>query len=316
VRLFDRKLLLVAGKGGVGRTTVAITLAIAAGQLGKRAAVVELYGASAIGPRFGLPGRTYEPRPIAPNVDTFSLTPWECADDFARQKLRVNALVRVLFHNAMFRAFVDAVPGLHDLFQLGKLNHLASTPEADDPNYDLIVVDAPATGHGLTLLDAASSMREVVGSGLVADESDLIRGLLHDPTRTGLVLVTLPDALPVNETLELVAQLEGRSALVAGAVVNQVRRVVLPGHGADVVTASLRARGAGHLADLAERAVATAERQDRAIARLRDALAAAAGPVPPPVVPLRRIEPQELKPTDAPKLANELLIALGYEGEP
>ena len=312
----DRKLLLVAGKGGVGRTTVAIALGIAAGQLGRRAAVVELYGNASVGPRFGLAGRSYRPRPIAPNVDTFSLTPWECLDDFGRQKLRVNALVRVLFHNAVFRAFVDAVPGMHDLFQLGKLNHLAMTPEADDPSYDLIVVDAPATGHGLTLLSAAESIRDVVGGGLIADEADLIRRSLHDPTSTGIVLVTLPDELPVNESLELVDQLGPRADLLAATVVNQVRRLDLPVSGWPDVEAVLRARGHADVAALGASVIRVAERQDRALSRLHDGLRRAAPSLQVPIIPFGRIEPREVRASDHPALAAELLSALGLSETP
>lgn len=306
MKLFDRKLLLVAGKGGVGRTTVAIALALAAGQAGRRAAVLELYGSDAIGPRFGLAGRSYTPRPIAPNVDTFSLTPYECLDDFGRQKLRVNALVRVLFHNRVFRAFVDAVPGLHDLFQLGKINHLATTPSADDPNYDLLVLDAPATGHGLTLLAAAASMQEMVGGGLVADEAKLIRDLLHDPTRTGIVLTSLPDVLPVNESLELVAQLGEHRDLLAAAVMNQVRAIDLPPHPLGLIADHLRSTGAMPLAALAEHAVATAERQRSAHERLRAGLDQAGLPSAS-ILTLRRIEPNELTAADHEALAAELL---------
>lgn len=309
MNLLHRKLLLVAGKGGVGRSTVAITLALAAGRLGLRAAVIELYGSATVGPRFGLPDRTYEPRAIAPNVDTFSLTAYECLDDFGRQKLKVNALVRVLFHNRVFRAFVDAVPGLHDLFQLGKINHLASTPSAGDPNYDILVLDAPATGHGLTLLNAADSMHEMVGGGLVADEADLIRALLHDPDRTGLVLVTLPDVLPVNESLELLDQLGPRLDLLAAAVVNQVRDLDLPPHGWPQVEQILYERGADGLRELGAAAVATADRQGQAIARLQAELTRrVSGPIP--TLKLPRIEPRELRGSDHPDLADALLAGI------
>lgn len=312
MKLFDRKVLLVAGKGGVGRTTVAITLAMAAGELGKRAAVIELYGSASIPPRFGLADRSFQPRAISPNVDTFSLTPYECLDDFGRKKLRVNALVRVLFHNRVFRAFIDAVPGLHDLFQLGKLNHLITTPSTDDPPYDLLVIDAPATGHGLTLLAAAESMKEMVGGGLVADEAELIRALLHDPERTGLVLVTLPDELPVNESLELVGQLGVHRQLLAAAVVNQVRDLRLPDHGWEEVEQVLNARGAPALASLGRSAIKTKDRQEHAIERLRSALHGDGVPT----CSLPRIEPREVRTSDHATLSAAMVAQLRTEEGP
>ncbi|TVQ94586.1 MAG: hypothetical protein EA397_01480 [Deltaproteobacteria bacterium] len=304
--LFNRKVLLVAGKGGVGRTTVAITLGLAAGELGLRAAVVELYGSGSVPPRFGLADRSFTPRAIAPNVDTFSLTPYECLDDFGRKKLRVNALVRMLFHNRVFRAFIDAVPGMHDLFQLGKINHLITTPSADDPPYDLLILDAPATGHGLTLLAAADSMREMVGGGLVADEAELIQALLHDPERTGIVLVTLPDELPVNESLELLEQLGVNERLLAAGIVNQVRDLRLPEQGWTEMAPVLEAREGASLVQLGRAAILTKERQIRAIDRFREALATR----DVPTFTLPRIEPHELRTSDQPTLAEALRAQL------
>ncbi len=300
-----RRLLLVVGKGGVGRTTVAITLALAAGQRGQRAAVLELYGNDQVPRRYGWEARSYDPRAVAPHVDTLSLTPYECLDDFGRQKLKVNALVRMIFRNRVFHAFVDAVPGLHDLFQLGKINNLATDPRAGQP-YDLLVVDAPATGHGLTLLSSARSMREMVGSGLVSDEAQLIQDLLEDPSRTGLVLVTLTDELPVNESLELVDQLGARRDLLAGVVVNQVRDLDLPESPPwDEVAEALAAAGRQDLIQLGEDTRAAAARQQAALDKLeRDAPERAGHPVP--VWRLPRIEPRELHHRDLPDLAEIL----------
>lgn len=310
----DRKLLFVVGKGGVGRTSVAITLALAAGLRGKRAAVIELYGNDQVPDRFDLPGRSFLPQPIAPGVDTLSLTPYECLDDFGKKKLKVSALVRVLFHNRVFHAFVDAVPGLHDLFQLGKLNHLVTTPDSGDPQYDLVIVDAPATGHGLTLLASARSMGDMVGSGLVSEESAMIAELLEDPERTGLVLVTLPDELPVNESLELVDQLGERRDLLAGFVVNQVRDLDVPDEADwDALASALRDRGDEALARLGDSLVHAADHQQDAVRRMRVEGPEHAGfDVPTWEIP--RIEPRELTKADLPELAK--VLSRQMEGSP
>lgn len=310
MNVFARRLLFVIGKGGVGRTTVAITLALAAAERGQRVGVLELYANDQVARRYQLPGRDYAPRAIAPGVHTQSLTPNECLDDFGKQKLKVGALVRVIFHNRVFRAFVDAVPGLHDVFQLGKVNALATDPAPSDPIYDLIIIDAPATGHGLTLLQAPESMREMVGGGLVADESQLIEDLLHDPARTGLVLVTLPDELPVNESLELVEGLGSRQDQLVAAVVNQMRDLDHP----DVdtwpgVRAALQADGRDALARVGQDLIALRSRQHDAMDRLSEDLPRLLGR-PVPILRQQRIEPRELHKDDLPALAEQLLAGL------
>jgi anion-transporting ArsA/GET3 family ATPase len=303
--LLDRRLLLVVGKGGVGRTSVAITLALAAGLQGKRAIVVELYGNDQVARRYGLGERSYIPRAIAPNVDTMSLTPYEGLDDFGRQKLKVNALVHLLFHNRVFRAFIDSVPGLHDLFQLGKINHMVASPDPDETAYDLVVIDAPATGHGLTLLAAAESMRDMVGGGLMFDEANLIEELLDDPARTGLVLVTLPQELTVNEGLQLIDQLEDRRRMLAGVVVNQVRTFALP-TAPDWETVRAALDPDDPLLELGDDTCSAAREQADCLERVSLEAPLRAGR-PAPTYRLARVEPRELRATDLPILAQSLL---------
>ncbi|MFK7930169.1 MAG: ArsA family ATPase [Myxococcota bacterium] len=304
MNLFDRKLLFVIGKGGVGRTTVAITLAMAAARRGKRVGLLELYGNNEVGRRYGLTERSYAPREVVPGVKHQSLTPYECLDDFGRQKLKVGALVKVLFNNRVFHAFVDAVPGLHDLFQLGKINNLAVSPHRKDPVYDIIIIDAPATGHGLTLLDAAGSMSEMVGGGLVGDEAGDIQALVRDPTRTGLVLATLPDELPVNESLELIEGLGAHKDQLVGAIVNQVRSLDVP---EDPAWAQLRERLTdAALVELGDDLLAIGERQRDACAKLKERLPQLIAHRVP-ILELPRAEPQELTTADLPRLAETLL---------
>ena len=311
--LFQQRLLFVVGKGGVGRTTVALTVAIAASLRGQRVGLLELYGNNEVGRHYGLAERSYAPRQLVPGVQTQSLTPYECLDDFGRQKLKVGALVKVLFNNRVFHAFVDAVPGLHDLFQLGKVNNLVVNPHRSDPVYDLIVIDAPATGHGLTLLDAAGSMSDMVGGGLVGDEANEMKELLHDPGRTGLILATLPDELPVNESLELVESLGARKEQLIGAVVNQVRDLDTP---AAPPWATLRDRiDDPALRDVGDELTALADRQRRACAKLAAELSPMAGHNVP-IIELPRIEPQELRPTDLPVLARIFAEAYAVGGRP
>ena len=225
---FDRRLVLVMGKGGVGRTTTAIALGHAAACLGRKVAVVELNGLGDVPARFGLGEASYRPRPLSQGVDTLSVSAVGCLEDFGRRKLRIPKLPQLLFQSRVASAFLDAIPGLQDLLQLGKIRNLLLDPAPGEPRYDLLILDAPATGHGLTLLSAARSMAEITRVGRFFEEAHLIEGLLADPGMTGLVLTTLPEVLPVNEALELIAQLGRFRQSVAALVVNQVRASPVP----------------------------------------------------------------------------------------
>jgi len=228
VTLWSHRLIVVAGKGGVGRTSTSVCLALAAAARGLSVAVVELQHTSGVADLWGLENRSYQPQQLVPGVDTMSLSPIECLDDFGRRRLKLDALVRLVFHNRIMGAFLDAVPGLHDLLQLGKLRNLLQEPEPYDPSYDLLIVDAPATGHGLTLLSSARSMAEMTRVGPFFEEAKRIEEMLADPAHTALVLVTLPEELPVNESLELVDRLGPDKPLLQAVVVNQVLRDPLP----------------------------------------------------------------------------------------
>jgi len=308
MRLLDRRMIIVAGKGGVGRTTTAVCLGLAAAARGKRVAVVELHGASGIPELWGLGPRQYEARALAPGLDTFSMTPGEALDDFASRRLKVDALVRMVFHNRVAEAFLDAVPGLHDLIQLGKLKSLLVHEYARDLRYDLIIIDAPATGHGLTLLGSPRNMAEMTRVGPFYDEAKQIEATLNDPSFAALVLVTLPEELPVNESLQLAEELGPDQKLLAGVVVNQVLQNPLP---AGLTWPRMREvletgthPGIPPLLGLAERTADRYRAQYRSIDRLVEGLPTVLGRT----IPVGRLHRTSGAPqrTDLPELASGL----------
>lgn len=223
------RLAVVVGKGGVGRTTIAAGLALAAGQRGERALVVELNGLWDVGRRFGR-SRSFEPLTIRPNVDWRSLTTHECLEDFGRRKLALGALGAKLMGSGPLRAFVDAVPGLPDLLQLGKIENLLNEPRPGEPRYDLVVVDAPATGHGLTLLSSPHSMTEISGAGPFHELARTIARALAD-ARSRVVVATLPETLPLSETLSLLDALSTGPIPLGPVVVNRALARPLPDDG-------------------------------------------------------------------------------------
>lgn len=220
------RLLFVIGKGGVGRSSVTAGLALAAGRAGKRALAIELNGVADIGRRFGHQ-RSYEPLPIGPNTEWRSLTTRECVVDFGRRRLHLGAISTRLMGSRPLQRFLDAIPGLPDLLQLGKIENLLNEPLSGEPVYDLVVVDTPATGHGLSFLDAARTLTEVSKAGPFHDLAQKIAVALADGT-SGVVVTSLPEHLPLTETLELLEALKDRTVPLEAVVLNRMLPCPVP----------------------------------------------------------------------------------------
>lgn len=302
MRVSEGRVVLVTGKGGVGKTTVSAALAVAAARSGKRTILCETSGNTVVPGLFGRPSRGYETIELAPNLYTLSITPEAAIEDYVVQVVKFRRLYQMVFRNKVMGPFVDAVPGLHDLIQLGKVWDLERLRSGGRPTWDLIVVDAPATGHGLTMLHAPRGMMDLTVAGPFHANAGLVAGLVEDPARTSLVLVALPEDLPVNETLELYDRLGELQPLVRGVVLNEVHPPPVPD-----VAAYLRLRGAlweqadaaGHEAvKLADLGVARAAAERHAAQRLAR--------VPAPLVKLPFRFRRDLGPGDFEAFADRL----------
>jgi anion-transporting ArsA/GET3 family ATPase len=245
------RLQVVVGKGGVGRTTTSIGLALAAGRADLRTLVVELNGLWDIGRRFGLK-RSFTRKQIAPNVWWRSMTSGECLEDFGRRKLKLGIVGASVMGSRPLAAFVDAVPGLSDLMQLGKIDNLLNEPLDGDPVYDRVIIDAPATGHGLTLLSAPRSMTDISGAGPFHELARVIADQLSSED-TGIVVTTLPEVLPLSETLTLLDDLAAIDTPTQRIVVNRVTPAPVPDLARwPEVKAALTSDGDADIARLAE----------------------------------------------------------------
>lgn len=221
--LGQRRVVLVSGKGGVGKTTVSIALALAAARAGKRVLLCETQGATRVPALFGKPSKGYDPTQIAPNLDTLSITPVAAIEEYALLQLHFSRLYKLVFRNRVMGPFLDAVPGLHDLVQLGKVWFAERELLNGRPRWDLVVVDAPATGHGLTMLGAPRAMMDLTIAGPFYENAKLIAELIEDARRTALLLVAIPEEMPVRETIDMHARLGPMQGLVGGVVLNEVR---------------------------------------------------------------------------------------------
>jgi anion-transporting ArsA/GET3 family ATPase len=217
--LLDLKLVFVTGKGGVGKTTVAGALALLAAQRGQRVLVCEIDATGALAALFEVGPTAFAPREVAPNLFAMSMDTEASLREYLKHSLRVPLIGRIGPLATAFDFVATAAPGVRDILTVGKLCF-----EVRERNYDLVVVDAPATGHVVSLLAAPQSINELVKVGLIRSQTDWILDILSDHERTGVVAVTTPEEMPVAETLELTGRLEAETSVALSAVI--VNRVL------------------------------------------------------------------------------------------
>ncbi len=226
--LEGRRLVFVTGKGGTGKTTVAASLALGLAERGHRVLLAEL-GRDAQAPRMltAAPPRVGpEPERLAPGLDGIRIDPFAALEEYLRlQGMTGTWLARGLRQRGLHDLLVGT-PGWRELITLGKLWYMAGgdTPtDATQRTWDRIIVDAPATGHGRTLLDVPRVVHSAVRSGPLARNAARVEAMLLDPTQTVLLPVCWPETLPVHETIELVDRIEGSVGIhVDRVVVNGV----------------------------------------------------------------------------------------------
>lgn len=217
------KIVLVLGKGGVGRSTVSAALAEDLARRGERVLIVEWTIAPAIAAWFGATEQGIDPVAVAPRLSVMSFRLDAVLRTYFVDHLRLGLFYRHIIDGPHVRAFIEAAPGLGELMFIGHLWWLAGLAEEEAGlAFDRLVVDAPATGHGASLLDLPSVMSSLGATGLLALEIRRITDLLADPAKLGALVVALPDELSATETLELVPRVTrdlGRPPIAA--VVNR-----------------------------------------------------------------------------------------------
>ncbi len=194
------RVVVVAGKGGVGKTTVTAVIARAASRSGRRVLVVELDGKPTL-------------TTLVPGIEVMAISAPDALDDYLREHGFGRVATR-LSKTGVIDVVGTAAPGIDDIVVLGKIKQLERAGA-----YDLIVVDGPAAGHAITFLTAASGLADSVKSGPIRTQADEVLEMLHDPARCQVVLVALPEATPVNEVIETAYALEDEVGVQLGPIV-------------------------------------------------------------------------------------------------
>ncbi len=221
--LLDQRVIIVLGKGGVGRTTVAAAIAAACARRGRRTLFYQTDAGDRAGRLFGTPPLGEQIVPLGPNLHGVNTNPAAALHEYGLMVLRYETVYRLVFENQFAKKLIRAIPGLDDYAILGKLWFHSTESLGARPAWDTIVFDAPATGHALTMFKIPRAILAAVPSGPLTRDAVKVSALLEDPKRTAAVIVTLAEEMPTAEALELDARLGPELGLaLAHVIVNQV----------------------------------------------------------------------------------------------
>lgn len=297
-KLLDKRLVFVTGKGGVGKSTVAAILGLLSARSGRRTIVAELARQQRVQSAFGRSAEPFEEVQLSDGLFGISVDPQEAMEEYLRVK--TGAIGQTLASSRVFQSFAMATPGMRELLSIGKVWELAQPRRrtAGAEAYDTVIVDAPATGHGVGLLRSPATFAGIARVGPVAQQARNIARTLADRSFTGIVAVAMPEEMPVNETLALEASLHEGELQLDVAVLNalyprrfNVRELSELTRALEGATSEL-ARGALR-ASLSESARASLQR--RQAERLRGELQA-------PVVELPFVFAEQLRPAELEQL--------------
>lgn len=301
------RVLVVAGKGGVGKTVTAATIAAAASRCGLSVLLVEVAGRSAAAPMFGASTQGYEEAVLVHEAERNGIRHGEIRgksitpDDALTEWLSshgFNRLLKRMAKSGILEVVATATPGIKDLLVLGRIKALESEGAAD-----LIVVDAPAAGHALGFLRSPTGVRDAARTGTIHRQAVEVLELISDPERLQLILVTIPEETPINELIETSYAVEDEVGVKLGPV---VVNGVLPEID-ELKGSTTKAKASTHeRADLNEAAAFRASRtalQDEQLERLGTEL-------PLPQIQISQVFGTQIGPAEIDVLAGEFIAGI------
>jgi anion-transporting ArsA/GET3 family ATPase len=201
----SRRLNIVTGKGGVGKSTLAAAMALAAQRRGLRVLVCECSATERIPALLGVGNSGPEVRRVDTGIWHVHVRPAEAMREYALMVLRFKTVYSAVFENRLVRYFLKAIPQLPEIVMLGKVwwHVVEDRDESGKQRWDMVIFDAPATGHALSLLGTPRTILEIVNDGPMVRDMKRMQALVTDPALTAAHLVTLPEEMPANEAVEL-----------------------------------------------------------------------------------------------------------------
>jgi anion-transporting ArsA/GET3 family ATPase len=294
--LLDKQLILVVGKGGVGRSTVAAALAAACAKRGRKTLLYETNANDRFAELLGGPKVGTEIVPQRENLWAVNTTPAAALEEYGLMVLKFRRVYQMVFENRVTKYFLRAIPGLDDYALLGKAWFHTTEAVRGRPRFDTLVFDMPASGHSLSMLTIPRVILETVPEGPLTRDARTLQALLTDRARTAVVLTTLAEEMPAVEARELGAALAALGLPLTRLIVNQVYADHIPvGSSSEAVLARLRGAADPDLAALAahgETARARRRLNERYLAELARAIAAPRTELPLLFAP--RLGPAEL----------------------
>jgi anion-transporting ArsA/GET3 family ATPase len=222
--LLDRRLLFFTGKGGVGKSTMAASMALLASRIGKRVLLVEVDAKGDVPAQFEKAPVGFSPREVSPGILAMAMDTEASLREYLKLNLRVPVVGRIGPVARVFDFVATAAPGVKEILTIGKIAWDVRESVEGRADWDIVIVDASATGHITAQLGAADAIRDLVDVGPLRSQTQWVSEILADPSLTAVNIVTTPEEMPVAETIELVDRLRQEARVPLGTVI--VNRVL------------------------------------------------------------------------------------------
>ena len=221
--LLRHRLVFVTGKGGVGKSTIAVALARLAARRGLRTLLCEMDAKGSVAARVGVDSLTFEPRLVESNLWAMVMDTEQSLREYLRLFVKIPLITKITPLAAVFDFVADAAPGVKEILGVGKLCH-----EVQQDNYDIVIVDAEATGHIVSQIAAPQIVGQLAGVGMLRDQTEWMLKILEDESTCTVVPVVVPEELVVNETVDLIQSIRGQTkTAVRWVVLNRLEEPLM-----------------------------------------------------------------------------------------